>query len=471
MPTRVRNLMLFVCASTLSMCRCDGPPPPGQDGGTDAGAQVVDACPALNGTVVSKSQDITQDETWVGDGTVYRVTFSITVRPGATLTLGPCARVQVNPGLEILVAGDVPGARPAKLLAAGTPTQRVRISRFDEARPWGDIRAYGPNSFLDFSYTDVVGAGSLNTVDGWMVMARGTPSNTAVDKVVRFIGVTLTGSQGGALVLEAGAAFSDDSADIVISGGGLVPPGPAAHGGAALQVSPLALNSLPRSLTIADNNPNTIRVSGAPGSLAFERDVTVKNLGVPYYFYFDRVRVHSKTATPTLTFEAGVEARFDDYLMVGVGANTGPAEPGKLIAVGTAMQPIVFTGAKKLKTSGDWPGVYLHQAPGSQLTHVRIEAAGAFNGIVSANCRPSGTSDWAALFIGAGDDSWAPSAGDFSNVSIVNSASHGINAMWRSSTFGPDLTGGFTFSNIAGCRQTRNGTPTGCGTQLSCLVP
>jgi len=90
--------------------------------------------------------------------------------------------------------------------------------------------------------------------------------------------------------------------------------------------------------------------------------------------------------------------------------------------------------------------------------------------IVSANCRPVGSNDWAGLFIG-----WAgyvPSPSDFVNVTIANSASHGINAMWTAATQGPDLTGAFTFHNINRCRQTKNGIVNGCGANgTGCLVP
>ena len=65
-----------------------------------------------------------------------------------------------------------------------------------------------------------------------------------------------------------------------------------------------------------------------------------------------------------------------------------------------------------------------------------------------------------------------PSPSDFVAVAIVNSKSHGINSMWYTpGPFAPDLTGAFTFTAISGCRQTRNGSAAGCGTNPPCMVP
>jgi hypothetical protein len=176
--------------------------------------------------------------------------------------------------------------------------------------------------------------------------------------------------------------------------------------------------------------------------------------------------------TPTLTIEPGVELRFDDYLMVGY-FNLGISdEPGKLIAIGTPSQPIVFTSSKATRAAGDWPGIWLFNASGSRLENVRIEYAGGYNSIVSANCRPSSSSDQAALFVGSSTCPYIPAATDFSGVAIASSASHGINSMWQTGGgFAPDLTAGFTFSALSGCRQTKNGTTSGCGGSEGCLVP
>ncbi len=422
------------------------------------------SCPTPTGTVVTHTTDITADEHWAGDGTLHKVGFSITIRPGATLTLDPCAVVQIAAGLSIIVAGDVATSRPAKLLAQGTLNQPVNIGRVDGAASWSDIRALSPQSLVDLSFTTVSGGGGSNSVTHPMLWLRGAGGTTTVSKTLRLVDVVFDSSDGLALQLESQAALSDDSANLTISRSG-------GNGAGIVQITPLGLNTLPRSFFTRENLLNEIKVKD--GSLIIERDVTVKNLGVSYHFVFDRVRVHSKTATPTFTVEPGVTLRFDDYLVLGFdNPSLNDFEPGRLIATGgPGSQQITFTGAKATPAAGNWPGIFLEDAPGSHLENVVIEQAGGFNGIGSANCKPGNTSDHAALFIGGKDIPYLPAASDFVNVTIKDSASHGINAMWQASGFGPDLTAGFTFTNINGCRQTKNGRPTGCGNEAGCLVP
>ena len=187
---------------------------------------------------------------------------------------------------------------------------------------------------------------------------------------------------------------------------------------------------------------------------------------------FDRVRVTDAAGTtaPTLTIEPGVQLRFDDYLQIGFFNRGVTNQPGKLIAVGTAAKPIVFTSSKPTRAPGDWPGVYLFNAAGSRMENVRIEYTGGPNGITSANCKPGGTTDAAALFI-ALDNAYVPAPGDFAGVTISNSRSHGINAMWTAAGGLPDLTPGFRFEAINGCQQTRSRMPNGCVPSPGCLVP
>lgn len=461
--------LLILVALSLAACipNLEGPDA-GEDGGSPVndGGTAQDAgtvpCPAANGSVVKHTTDVTADETWAGDGTVHSIEFGITVRPGATLTLEACATVKVGAGLVVSVAGDAAQNRPARLLALGTPGRPVNISALDSTKPWGMIRALGTHSELVLTYTTVEGGGA-GTVANTEILATGGNDPLVVDPTVKVDHTELKGSKGQALRLESGAGFTADSGLLTVTGNGF-----GATDSAPIELTPRALGGLP-TLDVHGNALNLVRVSD--GTLKIQRDLTIHNRGVPYHFKFDRVRVHSSSGAPTLTIEPGVELRFDDYLLIGkTGATPAQNEPGKLIAQGTPTQPIVFTTAKPTRAAGDWPGVWLEVAQGSQLSNVRIEAAGAWNGVVSNNCKPTGSNDHAALLVGSAGSAYIPSASDFSGVALVDSASHGINAMWVSGTFGPDLTAGFTFQGVAGCRQTKNGTTTGCANQPGCLV-
>ena len=63
---------------------------------------------------------------------------------------------------------------------------------------------------------------------------------------------------------------------------------------------------------------------------------------------------------------------------------------------------------------------------------VFIEYAGADNGISSANCRPTGTQDDAALTVGDFSDQYVPPVDLITNSFIRYSKGFGINAIWHS---------------------------------------
>ena len=425
----------------------------------DAG---VETCPALTGEVIHQN-DITASETWAGDGIVHHVTAGITVRPGATLTLAPCAVLKVGNTQQLTVLGTM--AQPAKLVSLGTANQPVKMTNFTDGARWGGWRNLSAFSTIELAYTTIENAGQ-GTVHGGSLVLRGDgKTESEAVPVLKVDHVTITGSLGTAVVMDSAAAFSADSTELTITGSG----GTVNGGDYAIEINPIAAGTIP-TLHLSGNAHDAIRI--AAGSLYISRDLTLKNRGAPYYFYFDRVRVTDQPGvfSPTLTVEAGVEMRFDDYLVVGYENPGISSAPGKMIALGTPSQHIILTSSKPAPAAGDWPGLFLLNAPGTRLENVEINYAGGFNGISSSNCKPANTSDNAALFIGGSGISYISSPGDFVNVTISSCASHGINSMWQSAGFGPVLTGGFTFNGIAGCKQTRNRLMMSCG-MTDCLVP
>jgi hypothetical protein len=79
----------------------------------------------------------------------------------------------------------------------------------------------------------------------------------------------------------------------------------------------------------------------------------------------------------TLTIEAGVEIRFNDGDWLEVGA---AGKPGRLIAKGTADEPIILTTSSP-ETPDTWLGVWFHSGtlPGSELSHAVVQHAGGDN--------------------------------------------------------------------------------------------
>jgi hypothetical protein len=132
---------------------------------------------------------------------------------------------------------------------------------------------------------------------------------------------------------------------------------------------------------------------------------------------------------------------------------------GRLIAVGNALSPIRFTSAAAAPAPGDWAGIQMPAATGSQMVFNIIEYAGGFSGVVSANCRPSGSSDNAALIVGGPD--FTPSGSMIVSSMIQFSAGHGIDATWEADKPNDpnmaDSANFNVFTGIGGCKQTYNG--------------
>jgi hypothetical protein len=456
-------LFLYGCGGSSTACDAGTC---GMDSGVDGGT----GCPALNGNVVTHTMDISSDETWAGDGTVHKWAFGATIKPGVTLTVAACAVVQITPGTSMTIRG-APGM-PAHLVTQGTADQPVLFTSVPGSGPWGNIANYDENGSADLSYTTFENGGS-GTYHGTSLDFRGgaDPSTTSVP-ILKVDHVTIQNSVGTGLALEFGAGFTSDSTDLTVTGGGKVVGNPAS----AIEITMLPLATLP-TLHISGNAVDQIVVTSAPGfaggSHFVSRDLTIKNLGVPYYMYFDRVSVYDPAGSaPTLTIEPGVELRFDDYIMVGTtNISLNIDDPGRLVAVGTASQPIIFTSSKPTPAAGDWPGLWLRNAAGSQLQFASILFAGGPNGVVSANCKPPNSSDDAALMVGEKDATYLPSPSDFASVTITNSAGHAINAMWDTLGFGPDLTPAFNSTMYNGCAQTKNGITNGsCMGMEGCLV-
>lgn len=449
----MRRLSMLVAVSSLLGCNPAEPVP-------DAG--IVEACPAITGEVIHQN-DVTASETWAGDGLVHHVTAGITVRPGATLTLAPCAVVKVNTG-QLLTLLGAPG-QPAKLVSLGTAARRVLITNFTAGQRWGGWRNLSAEATFELAYTTLENAGTGTSHGATLDLRANGKSESEAIPVLKADHLVISGSLGTGVVMASAAAFTADSTELTVTGGG----GTVNGGDYALELNPIAAGTLP-TLSLSGNAHDAIRVSA--GSLYISRDLTLKNRGVPYYFSFDRVRVTDQAGvvTPVLTIEPGVELRFDDYLVVGA-ENVGvSSNPGRLIALGTPTQRITFTSAKPTRAPADWPGVWLLNAAGSRLENVDLDFAGGMNGISSSNCKPVGTNDNAALFIGQSGGGYISAPSDFVAVRISSSASHGINSMWQAAGSGPVLAGGFTFNGLGGCSQTRNRLLTTCGPQ-DCLVP
>jgi len=430
------------------------------------------SCGTANGTVVTHSTDVTADETWAGNGTTHSVTASITVRAPATLTIAPCAIVSLAAGVGINVSGDTTGGRPARLLAAGTDDMTGFVSFVPAvaAQPWGFLQGYNQQSFIELHHTGLVSAGAVGNFSHYAAIHVSGPGNYVLPVPVLTVDhVVVQNPVGSGVVLDGNAAFTSQSTLLGVTGATDYP----------IVMNMMALGSVPQYQ--GQNNAHDDLLVNGPTTNVYG-DLTITN-HIPVRIASGEVNVNpayvnSALTSVTLTVQAGAEIRFakptpnQSGARVSFGSTGGTNNTvGQLIAIGDTA-PIVFTSGEATKAPGDWVGFFLATAGNSQLTNVTIEYAGAPSGIVSANCRPTGASDNAALIIGSA--SYVPATGLLVNSTIANSAGFGIDAIWSNQTSynTPDLTGGNTFTNNAFCAQTYNGvTATSCPTGGGCTAP
>jgi hypothetical protein len=430
------------------------------------------SCGTPNGTIVTHSTDVTADETWAGNGTTHSVTSAITVRAPATLTIAPCAIVSLAAGVGINVSGDTVGNRPARLLAAGTDdaTGFVSFVPAVASQPWGFLQGYNQQSFIELHHTGLVSAGAVGNFSHYAAIHVVGPGNYMLPVPVLTVDhVVVENPVGGGVVLDSNSAFDSQSTILGVAGATDYP----------IVMNMMALGSVP--LYQGQNNTHDdLLVNGATANVY--GDLTITN-HIPVRIAFGEVNVNpayvnSALTSVTLTVQAGAEIRFakpvpnQSGARVSFGSTGGGAQNtiGQLIAIGDTA-PIVFTSGEATKAPGDWIGLFLATAGNSQLTNVTIEYAGATSGVVSANCRPTGDPDSAALIIGS--DGYVPTAGMLQGCTIANSAGFGIDAIWSNQTSynTPDLTGGNTFTNNAFCAQSYNGvTATDCPTGGGCTA-
>ncbi|MCB9257566.1 MAG: hypothetical protein H6579_10575 [Chitinophagales bacterium] len=116
---------------------------------------------------------------------------------------------------------------------------------------------------------------------------------------------------------------------------------------------------------------DVVRVRSDNGSRLIGTAQTWTNLGVPYRISDDSDGL--RVTGGQLTINPGVTIEFENGQFLRV----GESDASTLIAVGTASNPIVFTGVTK--SAGAWGGIsfYYTQSPQNEIGFATIEYAGA----------------------------------------------------------------------------------------------
>ena len=290
------------------------------------------------------------NQTWTANTSPHVVTTNIVVPLGVTLTVSPCAEVRIRPGFDITVQGT--------LIARGTALQRITIRRDNPALPFDSLWVKS-TGFLELAYVDLSGGGA-GGAQGASVIAEG---NDGLPPVLPLLvdHLRVVGSTSYGLKLFHRAGFAPGSRDLVVQGSGATDP----NSPFPVRMSLNTVGTLPTG-SYTGNASDLIQVVGEGGQ-AVEVDDTFHDRGVPYHVggtlgEFGIIVVHSNSSLPTLTIDAGVEIRFFSSgsniggLFVGSGS---PNSTGRIVANGTALAPVVFTGAGRRALGGELGGHHL----------------------------------------------------------------------------------------------------------------
>lgn len=420
------------CESNISSQSSPSPTTP--EGGAPAeDGSVPSTCAPVTGAGTTHNETLTADETWTAATSPHIVDFSFTIPKATTLTIEPCAVVQMKGVVGLTVEG--------RLLALGAADKPIRIEAGDAANAWTSIESRSGE--LRLAYTTVEGGGNSNggrpTQFGTFDI-RGDLSTFFADHV------TVRGSQSLGVWVRENGAFAAGSKDLAITGCKTFP----------MSIWGNAVGTLP-SGAYTGNETDEIIIPAAGTRDDIRKDTTLADRGVPYRIGGPTggktLTVGEEGAAPLLTIEPGVTLRFDKDVRMHIDATAAGVAMGALKAEGTAAKPITFTSAAATPAAGDWVGIVLEGTPDarSKIAHAKVAFAGGGSGISSFGCPSppamSFANEGAILIIGGA----APGA-FITNTTIESSKGEGIVRGWSGDAV--DLLATNTFTNVTRCNQT-----------------
>lgn len=298
----------------------------------DAGS--ADAVAPAAGTAINTviSTDITQNTTWTKAGSPYQVTQFVSVRPGVTLT--------IEPGVQVVFNNNVPFGVQGSLVAIGTAAEPILFTgATKQAGSWGGITANNGRgqtpAVVKFDYVTVeygVMVGLFNRgnleldyaqaeIDHSTFRFGGDHGLYAYDSAVTLKNSTFTNNTTSAVVFNGG-----DGPDAVLS-----------------------------NLSAGGNGQYNAVVYYA---YKLAQAHTLEKMGLPYVFKSG----YEVTETGSLTIQPGVQVRVDNGFSV---------YGGKLAALGTAAEPILFTGLNQ--QPGGWWGLRVAMGANDELANATLD--------------------------------------------------------------------------------------------------
>ncbi len=434
-------LSLAATAPFYTACKSDGASAPQGDGGVvipAADADVPSTCAPPTGAGTKHDATPSADETWTAAASPHVIDASLSIPAGLTITVEPCAVVQLKGAVGLLVQG--------KLVAQGAADKPIRVERGDAATAWTSIEAR-KGSELRLAYLTIEGGGnpSGGAVTQFGALDVRGDQDVAPQPIVLADHVTIKGSQSLGMLVREGGGFAPGSTDLAITGGATFP----------ISIWGRAAGALP-SGTYTGNATDEIFVPANGGPDDIKEDTTFADRGVPYRIGGltggKSLTVAGAGVIPLLTIAPGVTLRFAKDVRLDLDQASGAAT-GALRAEGTAAKPITFTSAAATPAAGDWVGIVIEGTPDSRdkIAFAKIAYAGGASQLSSFDCpealNPSFSNEGAIVIVGG-----RPASAFVTNTTIDSSAGEGIVRGWTGDPV--ELLATNTFTNIARCNQT-----------------
>jgi len=309
----------------------------------------------------------------------------VTVPGNGTMTIEPGATILFTSGSQLSVGG--------RLLAVGTAGSPITFTS-SAASPtpgsWRNIYFSSSTPGSQLSYATISYAGSSDY--GALVVNAGTPT---LDHVT----VTASGNNGinvtgGAATIQnstvsgsaaTGISVWNSAASAAVSNTTL--SGNAARGLNAANFASASLSNVAitnngdfalgidangrltslTGVTASGNGGGAKDVIGVDTALPQSIPSQTWHPGLPYRLSSTDA---SLSVNGTLTIDPGVTVQFPSGGRLSIS--------GKLLAVGTALNPITFTSSSANPTAGSWRNIYFNTAtPGSQISYASVSYAGS----------------------------------------------------------------------------------------------
>ena len=302
---------------------------------------------------IDHSTNISQDETWDTGGNPHNILGVISVIGNATLTINPGVEVRFNPGCSLLIGITGINSSPGKLIASGTDTQKIIFTSNSPNPLPGDWNAisFQPTASDDSVIENAIieyGGGSLGIlrINGSNPTIRNCTVRYSANSGIRLDSSTAEISN---CTIEDNALYGADCDGF---SGAL--DGNLFTNNGSYPISLYSRNTPSPVVNIqnnfASNNPDQVYFN--PGS-GIDFDYTFINFGIPYFLPGNLNVINNAT----LTINPGVEVQFitGSSLLIGISNS-----PGRLIAIGTDTQKIIFTSNSPNPLPGDWNGIYFY---------------------------------------------------------------------------------------------------------------